>query len=207
MDAYTEAKMQEPIAEYKVGRFKSVRACAISKGVPKTKLQHRISGHTSRSHGNENAQILTSPEGKTLVRRLTRLTSTDFPASPALAVEMAEDVRHSWMQLSKNPTQASLDSRSIGGKWLRRIRTRNSEIQGIWTRQIDGARHKAATAEAVKPWFETVTELQLQHQYPPERRYNMDESRFAVGTSQSPRALVNTDTRQVGRLYTASKSG
>ncbi len=191
MDAYTETMMQEAILEYKSGRYKSVRACAIAKGVPRTTLQYRISGHTSRSHGHENAQILTNPEEKTLVRWLSRLTSTGFPASPALAVEMAEEIRHSRMQLSKNSAQTSLHPRPIGGKWLQRFRTRHPEIQGIWTREIDGARHKAATAEAVKPWFETVTELQLQHQYPPERRYNMDESGFAVGTSQSSRALVN----------------
>jgi hypothetical protein len=60
--AYTEAMMQEAIAECKVGRYKSVRTCAIVKGVPRTTLQYRISGHNRRSHGHENAQILTNPE-------------------------------------------------------------------------------------------------------------------------------------------------
>jgi hypothetical protein len=92
---------------------------------------------------------------------LTRLASTGYPALPALAVEMAEEIRHSRMQLSKNPTQASLNSRLIGGKWLHRLRTHHPEIRGIWTQQINGARHKAATAEAVKLWFESITELQL----------------------------------------------
>ena len=163
MDAYTETMMQEAILEYKSGRHKSVRACATAKGVPRSTLQYRLAGHTSRSHSHENAQILTNAEEKTLVRWLTRLTSTGFPVSPALAVEMADEIRHSWMQLSRNPTQASLHTRPIGDKWLHRFRTRHPEIRGIWTRQIDSARHKAATAEAVKPWFETVTELQLQH--------------------------------------------
>lgn len=36
-----------------------------------------------------------------------------------------------------------------------------------------------------------MTGLFLQHQYPLERVYNMDESDFAVGVSQSSRALVN----------------
>jgi hypothetical protein len=55
--AYTEAMMQEAIAECKVGRYKSVRTCD-----PRTTLQYRISGHNRRSHGHENAQILTNPE-------------------------------------------------------------------------------------------------------------------------------------------------
>ena len=45
--------------------------------------------------------------------------------------------------------------------------------------------------ETAKIWFEAVTELHLQHQYPPEQQYNMDESGFAIGESQITRALVN----------------
>jgi hypothetical protein len=92
---------------------------------------------------------------------------------------MAEETRHSRMQLSKSPTQAEFYSRPIGGKWLHLFRTSHPEIEDIWTRQIDCARHKAATADAVKPWFETA-ELQLKHQYPAEQWYNMDESGFVV---------------------------
>jgi hypothetical protein len=150
--------MQEAVANHKAGRYRSARACAITKGVPWTTLQYRISRHTSRSHDHdhENAQILTSPEEKTLVRCLTRLTSTGFPASPALAVEITAEIRHLRMHFSKDPTQASLNSRPIGDKWLHRLRTRHPETQSIWTCHIGGARHKRATAEAAKPWFETA---------------------------------------------------
>ena len=191
LNASNEGRIQEAIAAYASGEFKSIRACAIAHSVPRSTLQHRISGHTSRSCAHEQWQILSLPEERTLVRWLSRLTSTGFPASPALAVQMAEEIRRSRIQLSKNPPPTPLVYRPIGQKWLRRFRIRHPEIQGIWTRQIEGARHKAATVEAVKPWFETITELKLQHGYPPERQYNMDESGFAVGTSQSSRALVN----------------
>jgi hypothetical protein len=126
--AYTEAMMQEAIVECKAGRYKSVRTCAIVKGVSRTTLQYSISGHNPRSHGHENAQILTNLEEKTLVRQLTGLTNTCFPTSPALAVEMAEEIRHSRRQLWRNPTQASLNSRPIGGKWLHRFHTRHPEM-------------------------------------------------------------------------------
>ena len=43
----------------------------------------------------------------------------------------------------------------------------------------------------MKTWFRAVTELSLQYQYTSDRIYNMDESGFAVGESQSSRALVN----------------
>ena len=47
------------------------------------------------------------------------------------------------------------------------------------------------SVEATRTWFEAVEELCIQHQYPPERIYNMDESGFAVGQSQTSRVLVN----------------
>jgi hypothetical protein len=45
--------------------------------------------------------------------------------------------------------------------------------------------------QAIETWFDAVTELVVQHNYQPDCIYNMDESGFAVGTSQSSRALVN----------------
>jgi hypothetical protein len=43
----------------------------------------------------------------------------------------------------------------------------------------------------VQTWFDAVADLRLAHQYDPSSIYNMDESGFAVGTSQSSRVLVN----------------
>jgi hypothetical protein len=43
------------------------------------------------------------------------------------------------------------------------------------------ARLKATSCEGVKKWFDAVTELWVENQYPSDRSYNMDESGFAVG--------------------------
>lgn len=150
-----------------------------------------MSGRTSRASAHEYRQILSSSEEKTLVRWLSRLASAGFAASPALAIEMAEEIRRSRVCLSKTPPTPPSTRRPIGKSWLNRFRQRHPEIQGVWTRQIEGVRHNTTNLELVKTYFEATTELYLQHQYPPERRYNMDESGFAVGTSQSSRALVN----------------
>ncbi|TKA64438.1 hypothetical protein B0A49_10136 [Cryomyces minteri] len=101
---------------------------------------------------------------------------------------MAEEIRRGRVRLSKKLPPSP---RPIGGRWLDRFKTRHPEIEGIWTRQIESARFNATSYEGVKRWFDAVTELFLQHQYPPERVYNTDESGFAVGASQSSRALVN----------------
>ena len=133
----------------------------------------RLSGQTSRSHAHESMQILSNPEETTLVRWITYLTSTGFPASPALAIQMAEEIRNNQYRL---PKASPPSHRSIGKSWLDRFRKRHPEIQGVWTRKIEGVRHNAMRPEAVKTWFEAVTELCIQHQYSPDQIYDMDES-------------------------------
>ena len=139
--------------------------------MPPQTLQHRISGRLSRSHAHEHRQILSSAEQKTLVRWITRLTNTGFPVSPALGVQMADEIRRNRFPLSRDPPSYP---RPIGKSWLDRFRVRHLGIQGAWSRKIEGARQKAMNVETVKTWFEAVTELYLQHQYDPNRIYNMD---------------------------------
>lgn len=92
--------------------------------------------------------------------------------------------------------------RPIGERWLDRFESCNPEIAGIWTRQIDAVRFKATNYDGVERWFDAVTELWTQHQYAADHVYNMDESGFAVGASQSSRALVNireaSSCKQIG---------
>jgi hypothetical protein len=147
-----------------------------------------MSGRKSRTIAYEAEQILSPAEEKTLARWIARLTRTGFPASPALAIEMAKEIRRGRVQLSRAsvPTPPP-----IGQKWLRRFKTRMLDIAGIWTRQIDTARFKATNYEGVKRWFDVVTEVWIKNQYTPDNVYNIDESGFAIGASQSSRALVN----------------
>jgi hypothetical protein len=183
-----EAKIQEAIQAYQSKKYRSVRATGRAYSIPASTLQDRLNGRTSRSTAHESTQILSNAEEQTLVRWISRLCRTGFPASPMLVVKMAEEVRQSRFQLSQSPPS---NLRPIGEHWIDRFRTRHPEIQGIWTRQIDSVRHNATNTETVQTWFKAVTELYIEHQYTPECIYNMDESGFAVGTSQSSRALVN----------------
>jgi len=186
--AYSEADIQSAITALRAGEYPSIRKCAEALHIPRPTLQHRLAGRISRSTAHEMQHILTKPEEKTLVRWITHLTNTGFPASPALVIQMAEEIRHNRYQISKTPPSYT---KPIGKSWLDRFRNRHPEIKGVWARQLEGVRHKAMGIEAIKTWFEAVEELYLQHQYPPERIFNMDESGFAVGESQSSRVLVN----------------
>jgi hypothetical protein len=95
--------MQDAILAYKSGRYRSVRAAANAFSIPPSALSYRLTGRTSHSQVHESEQILSHAEEKALVRWLTRLTNKGFPASAALAMEMAEEIRRGRVQLSKTP--------------------------------------------------------------------------------------------------------
>ena len=183
-----EANIQAALQAHQKGEYQSVRAAARAFSVPASTLRTRLAGTTSRSQAHESAQILSNAEENTLTRWISKLCRTGFPASPALVVEMAEEIRRCRFQLSESPPPTL---QPIGEHWIDRFRIRHPEIQGVWTRQIESARHTAINTDAVKTWFDAVAELHLQHHYASDCIYNMDESGFAVGTSQSTRALVN----------------
>lgn len=185
---YTEGQLQAALSHINENRGQSVRATAAAYAVPESTLRNRLAGHTSCSGAHEHRQNLSSAEEKTLVKWLSNLTRAGFPASPALLVEMAEEVRRSRFKLSERP---SPQLRPLGKHWSLKFRARHPEIQGVWTRQIERARYDGVNSEALSKWFDSVRALMDEHQYRPSQIYNMDESGFAVGTSQTSRALVN----------------
>ena len=185
---YTEAQLQAALSSITESDGRSVRAIAATYAVPESTLRNRLAGHTSCASAHEHRQSLSSAEEKTLVRWLSNLTRAGFPASPALLVEMAEEVRRSRFKLGDGP---SPQLRPLGKHWSLKFRVRHPDIKGVWTRQIERARYDGVNSDALSKWFDAVRALMDEHQYGPSQIYNMDESGFAVGASQTSRALVN----------------
>ena len=96
--ACSVSNIKKAIAAYELKEYSSIRKCAHAFTIPESTLRHHLRGRTSRSYAHEHMQILSNAEGKTLVRWLTRLTSTGFLASPALAIEIA-DRGTSWIKV------------------------------------------------------------------------------------------------------------
>ena len=69
------------------------------------------------------------------------------PCVSALVKGMAEEVRHSRLQLSYSHTPRP---RPAGSKWLLRFRRRYHETGGIRERNIVGQRHKAMSVGTTK---------------------------------------------------------
>ena len=186
-----EIRIQNAIVAYNTRQYRSIRKVARAFKVPYSTIKDRLSEASSRAQAREAQQNLSNAEEKTLVRWITRLTVTGFPASPKLVLEMAEEIRRERVFLAPQASSGSLGLRPVGHNWLTRFKQRNPEISGIWTRQIASSRFKAAIQEVIKPWFDTIAEICSEYRYPPEHRYNMNESGYAVRANQSSRALIN----------------
>ena len=145
--AGNENKIQQAINGYRSKNFASLRKAADAFEVPYSTMRARINGRTSRSDARESQQNLSNAEEHTLVRWITHLTRTGYPASPKLVIQMAEEVRRGRVHLSRTIT---LTFRPIGYSWLERFKGRHSELGGIWTRQIEGARFYAANYDGVR---------------------------------------------------------
>jgi len=83
---YTELDVQKAISAVKKRQYSSIRTAAAAFNIPNTMLRNRMSGRNSRATAHESEQLLSNVEEKTLVRWITRLTRTGFPAYPALAL-------------------------------------------------------------------------------------------------------------------------
>jgi hypothetical protein len=151
-----ESRIQNALSAHRSSKYRSVRAAAIAFSIHPSTLSYRIAGRTSRSQAPESAQISTCAEEKTLVQWLTCLTSTGFPASPALAMQMAEEIRRGRLQLSKIPPPLL---RPIGEHSIDRFRVRHPDIHTVWTRQIEHARYRAMNSDVLRTWFDAVTEI------------------------------------------------
>ena len=87
------SKVQKAIAAYNSKQLTSIRRTADAFNLPYTTLRDRLTGAISRQQARTMQQNLSSEEEITLVRWITRLTNTGFPASPKLVLEMAEEIR------------------------------------------------------------------------------------------------------------------
>lgn len=125
--------IEKALCAYRNNECSSLRQAARDFNVSLSTLQARMAGRSSRSNARGTQQTLSNAKETALVRWITRLTCTGFPASPKLVMEMAQELRRGRVQLS---SPSSPNPRPIGYSWLEQFKTRYPELEGVWARQI-----------------------------------------------------------------------
>ncbi|RAL61711.1 hypothetical protein DID88_002779 [Monilinia fructigena] len=149
-----EEKIQNAIIALQLKEFKSIRKAAEYFEVPKSTLIARVAGRKSRTQSHEMAQILSNAEENTLVRWISRLTITGFPATPMLVKEMADEIRLRRVQVASSRIPTSTEILPIGHEWIYRFQKRHPELKTCHSRQLESNRAKEATPENIQAWFD-----------------------------------------------------
>ena len=190
-----EKRIQEALSALQNKQFISVRAAASHFGVARQTLLQRHSGGNSHAQARELQQILTNAEEKTLVRWIERYSIAGSPISSSLLLELAQLIRIKRVRYASSNIESTTFLHPIGHEWLYRFIERNLTIKTIYTSQMSAQRFNGATYEAIKRWFDAIAEKSLEHGYKPCNMWNMDESGFGIGESQSTKVLIPITSR------------
>ena len=187
----------------------SLRTVATDYGVLPGTLSKRLRGlTTSRSQAYNHLQALSNDEEASLIDYIRRSSLLGHPPPPYMVYETADAIRRNRVLIQTSPT--SLPLPPLGHTWLDKFRKRHPEVTSVWTRQLDTSRLDAAVPENLAPWFAEVGTILDRNRYQPENIFNMDETGYGIGTTQSTRCLVIRDREEgtgKGKKATKATSG
>jgi hypothetical protein len=188
----SEARTLEALQAFKRREFNSIYAAADHFQINRETLRRRAAGGNSRAQGRESAQLLSLAEEKVLVKWISRLSIAGYPPRHALVEEMAEEIR---LRRARRVNDASIELvryPPIGKEWIQRFLQRHPLLHTTPARQIQSARLRNATFEALLRWFNAVETQFAEQKYDYGNVYNMDETGFGVGTSQTNRVIIDS---------------
>ena len=188
-----EERLQKAILAYNEGQYSSYRKAAEAFEVSHDTLRRRIGGGRTAAEAKETCQLLSREEEAKLAQYILLYGAGGAPVSPALAVEMAHAVM---ARRFKHGGGVEARSGSIGEQWFHRFLRRNPTLQSLYARKLDQHRFNGANPAVLQHWFDAVSEMMAENNYHPKDIWNMDESGFAVGTSQTTRVLVKRGAKQ-----------
>ncbi|EDO00500.1 hypothetical protein SS1G_06902 [Sclerotinia sclerotiorum 1980 UF-70] len=150
------------------------------------------------------AQILSNAEENTLVQWISRFTITGFPATSMLVKEMADEIRLRRIQVASSRIPTSTEIPPIGHKWIYRFQKRHPELKICYSHQLESNRTKETTPENIQTWFDTFCIRLIERKYELDDIYNIDETGFGVGSTQSIRIIIDS-TQKSNWKVTAGK--
>jgi hypothetical protein len=190
-----EVKMAKAIEAVISGDVKSAYAAEKKYGVDRKAIARRIKGSDSRATANERKQLLSAAEEDALFLWCRRLTAGGYPAHHQVVKEMAHEI------LTRRVASINIDGMylvnipPIGKDWTKRFLLRYPTLKSTMSRKIDASRWKDTTPEVINAWFDAYADAYCKHNFAPHNIYNMDETGFGIGTSQSCRVIIDSTLR------------
>lgn len=191
-----EERIQKAISSWSRKEFKSVNATAHHFEVSQKTLARRVSGGISKTQAHQQQQTLTTAEESTLVRWIKQYTLAGSPISNSLLIALAYYLKIHRVRHASSASTSPPHVPQIGQEWIYRFLQRHSEVKTIYARQMDAARFNGATFDIVKRWFDAMEGKVQERKYEHRNMWNMDESGFGIGESQTTKCLIYLGQQQ-----------
>ena len=188
-------RVEAALKEYLEKKFKSVTAAAKAHDVPEATLRARVKGRKSRAEAKEEMQLLAKAEEDALVRWILDVSKAGYPPRKPQVREIAEQIRRERVSKINDASITLVEYPPIGDQWVDRFIQRHPSLQTAYARRIDASRIKETTVDAVMRWLNTVRETIEQYDVAAKDIYNMDESGFAIGSTQGACVVIDSRIR------------
>ena len=190
-----EERIAKAVIAIKEKKVKSAYAAAKEFDVNRRTLMNRLHGGVSHAEGHELTQLLSSTEEKALIVWCKHVAARGSPAWHQLVREMA------WEILTRHVASVNTDGMQLvnmpssGKDWVKRFVLRHPEVKTTISAKIDLTRWKDSTPEVLYSWFDAFNDTCRKFRFDNKNIYNMDETRFSIGTSQCNRVIIDSTLR------------
>jgi len=179
-DQYEE-RVQAALLALSHGQFKDIKAAAAHHSIPYTTLYNRKHGRKSRSEAFKDLQALPPEAEEVLVRHIGKQANFGFPVTP-------QELKHLAEQLLRQHTYNN--DAKLGRNWVATFRQRHPDLRSYYSRVMDAQRVRAGDPKVVEAYFDLLAQTIQEYNIVPENIYNMDETGFLIGQSQTRNIIV-----------------
>ena len=109
-----DLRVQETLDTYHSNQDSSISKAAHAFKIPHSTMKHHVAERISQTQAQEPTQNLSNTEEIMLMQWITHLTTTGFPTSRKLILEIAEEIHCECVFFTPQATSTSLKLRPIG---------------------------------------------------------------------------------------------
>lgn len=147
-----------------------VRPAAEAVGVKKSWLQRRLSGEVAVEAKNGPKPVLRADEEKALIDTVIHRAAAGYGVTK-------KDLKENVKLIASDGRVTPWGKAGPGEKWLSLFLKRSSgQLSVRKTRILDSNRRAAGNREEIEAYFQAVREVLDEHDIPPARQFNCDET-------------------------------
>ena len=147
--AELEKRIQEAFDGVAAGVYKSLYEAAIKLHLSDDTLYRREKGYEGRVAAHEDQQLLTRAEERALVKWLTHLTASGYPARHSFLRKMAEGLQIMRIAKINDASEELVSYPPIGKNWPTRFLHRHPQLKIMIAHAIEVCRIKEVIRPAI----------------------------------------------------------